>query len=55
MTTLPDHIVEQLNQLIDEGKSTKEIAFMMRLTRETVESAKRERRNTMTVAENSGG
>ncbi len=46
MKRLPDHILEQLDQLIDEGKSTEEIAFLMRLSRETVESARRERLNT---------
>lgn len=46
MRRLPDHIVEQLHHLIDEGKPVEEIVFMMRLSRETVESAIRERLNT---------
>jgi len=43
MNKLPEHIEEQLNQLIDEGMPVDKIAFMMRLSREVVESAIKER------------
>jgi DNA-binding NarL/FixJ family response regulator len=46
MNGLPQHIVVEMNRLIDEGKPVEEIAFMMRLSRETVEAAKRQRVNT---------
>jgi DNA-directed RNA polymerase specialized sigma24 family protein len=38
MTTLPKHIETQLHRLIREGLPADEIAFVMRLSRETVES-----------------
>jgi hypothetical protein len=46
MNKLPEHIEAQLNRFIDAGKPVEEIAFMMRLGRETVELAIQERVNT---------
>jgi hypothetical protein len=46
MNSLPEHIAHELNRLIDEGKPTDEIVFMMRLSHEIVEAAKRGRANT---------
>jgi hypothetical protein len=51
MNKLPEHIEVQLNGLIDAGKSVDEIAFMMRLSRETVESAIEARRVNTTKEE----
>ena len=38
MTDLPEHIRTQLRELIEEGLPAEQIAFMMRLDREVVES-----------------
>lgn len=38
MNKLPDHVETQLHRLIQEGLPVDQIAFMMRLSRETVES-----------------
>jgi len=38
MKALPEHIQEELHRLIREGLPAEQIAFMMRLSRETVES-----------------
>ena len=37
MSELPKHIVDQMRELIREGKSADEIAFMMRVSRVVVE------------------
>jgi hypothetical protein len=44
MKKLPVHIEEQLNRLIDEGMPADEITFMMRLSRDVVDSAIEARR-----------
>ena len=38
MNKLPEHVEAQLHRLIEEGLSAKQIAFMMRLSRQTVET-----------------
>ncbi len=38
MNKLPEHVVAQLHRLIEEGLPADQIAFMMRLSREMVES-----------------
>ncbi len=45
MTELPKHILAQLHKLIGEGLPAAEIAFMMRLSQDTVD-AEIERFNT---------
>ena len=39
MKKLPEHVETQLHRLIEEGLPVDKIAFMMRLSRDTVESA----------------
>ncbi len=38
MNKLPEHVEAQLHRLIEEGLPVDQIAFMMRLSRKTVES-----------------
>lgn len=47
MNKLPDHIQAQLRRLIAEGLPVEQIAFMMRLSRETVEAEIRQGTDTV--------
>ena len=51
MTELPEHIQDQLRQMIAERLPAKKIAFMLRLSRETVEAAIREEAENARVQE----
>lgn len=53
MKRLPEHVLKQLHKLIREGMEVDQIAFMMRLSKETVE-AEKQRLSTTEEAGNDG-